>query len=162
MTVIPRANNGALTVPIASEPTILPQANSPASTAFAQINPAASSQANQPNSSPTASASSDDSASNRAIIAVSVIMALASIGVLLWYLRDRRQSTAPTKERDRRIRLIQSPRSILPLQTSFHPSMKSSFGFTGLSPDSPWSRTTVSPRRPISGSLCCHVLRRYV
>lgn len=153
-----RRADGALTVPITGEATIVPSENgSPLSTAFAQISDTSNTHtssvrqsSSEPNSSSSSgsgslSASNPKSDLNRAVIAVSVIMAVASIVVLIWYLRERRHDRNNMRERERRIRLVQSPRSVLPLQTSFHPSLKSSFGLTGASPDSQWSRTQVSP-----------------
>lgn len=97
---------------------------------------------------------------NAAIIALSVISSIAMVIVLTWYLRLRRQ------EQLARLRLVSDrsssrhtrsgggsgggsgsgsgARYVQPLKTSFIPSFKSSFGFTGASPDSPWSRTEVS------------------
>lgn len=101
-------------------------------------------------------------ATNAAIIALSVISSIAMVIVLTWYLRLRRQ------EQLARLRLGSDrsssrhtrsgggsgggsgsgsgsgTRYVQPLKTSFIPSFKSSFGFTGASPDSPWSRTEVS------------------
>ena len=89
-------------------------------------------------------------AANAAIISLSVLLSIAMIAVLTWYLRLRRQeqlqlrlgsdrsSSRHTHNRDG-----SGTRYVKPLKTSFHPSFKSSFGF-GPSPDSPWSRTEVS------------------
>lgn len=123
------ARGDALTVPVAGETSMSTKIKSSASppTTFAASNDDGRS---PPNTS-----------LNRAVIAVSVIMAVAMIIVVGWYLRERRGERS--LERERRIRLVQSPRSVLPLQTSFHTSRKSSFGFTGASPDSPWSRIEV-------------------
>jgi len=101
--------------------------------------------------------SNPQTATNTAIIALSVISSIAMVIVLTWYLRLRRQ------EQLARLRLGSDrsssrhtrsgggsgggsgsgTRYVQPLKTSFIPSFKSSFGFTGASPDSPWSRTEV-------------------
>ena len=140
-----RRANGALTVPIAGDATIVQtDGATPPSTAFAQIsNTIPNQQSSASSDAGSSPGSGANPALNRAVIAVSVIMAVASIVVLIWYLRERRHDRNSVKEKERRIRLAQSPRSMLPLQTSFQPSLKSSFGFTGASPDSPWSRTQV-------------------
>jgi hypothetical protein len=92
-------------------------------------------------------------ATNAAIISLSVISSLAMVIILTWYLRLRRQ------EQLARLRLGSDrsssrhtrsgggsgsgTRYVEPLKTSFVPSLRSSFGFTGASPNSPWSRTEV-------------------
>lgn len=112
----------------------------------------------------THSKANPQTATNAAIIALSVISSVAMVIVLTWYLRLRRQ------EQLARLRLgsdrsssrhTRSPggsgsgsgtRYVQPLKTSFIPSLKSSFGFTGASPDSPWSRTEVG-RLSMSGDI---------
>lgn len=133
--------DGGLTVAVAGqEPTVIP-ANSHAPTSqLAQVSNTAAVQADDSQRDSGSSSSS----LNKAVIAISVIMAIAMIAVLCWYWRERRSDRDRDRVRANRLGTGQSLRSVLPLQTSFHPSMKSSFGFTGASPDSPWSRTTVS------------------
>jgi hypothetical protein len=89
-------------------------------------------------------------AANAAIISLSVLLSIAMVAVLTWYLRLRRQEQLQLRlgsdrssSRHTHTRNGSGTRYVKPLKTSFHPSFKSSFGF-GPSPDSPWSRTEVS------------------
>jgi hypothetical protein len=89
-------------------------------------------------------------AANAAIISLSVLLSIAMVAVLTWYLRLRRQEQLQLRlgsdrssSRHTHTRNGSGTRYVKPLWTSFHPSFKSSFGF-GPSPDSPWSRTEVS------------------
>jgi hypothetical protein len=89
-------------------------------------------------------------AANAAIISLSVLLSIAMVAVLTWYLRLRRQEQLQLRlgsdcssSRHTHTRNGSGTRFVEPLKTSFHPSFKSSFGF-GPSPDSPWSRTEVS------------------
>lgn len=108
--------------------------------------------------------SNPQTATNAAIIALSVISSIAMVIVLTWYLRLRRQELlarlrlGSDRSSSRHTRSGggsgggsgsgsgsgSGTRYVQPLKTSFIPSFKSSFGFTGASPDSPWSRTEVS------------------
>jgi len=88
-------------------------------------------------------------AANAAIISLSVLLSIAMVAVLTWYLRLRRREQLQHKlgsdrssSRHTHTRNGCGTRYIKPLKTSFHPSFKSSFGF-GPSPDSPWLRTEV-------------------
>jgi hypothetical protein len=89
-------------------------------------------------------------AANAVIISLSVLLSIAMVAVLTWYLRLRRQEQLQLRlgsdrssSRHTHTRNGSGTRYVKPLKTSFHPSFKSSFGF-GPSPDSPWSRTEVS------------------
>jgi len=88
-------------------------------------------------------------AANAAIISLSVLLSIAMVAVLTWYLRLRRHEQLQHKlgsdrssSRHTHTRNGCGTRYIKPLKTSFHPSFKSSFGL-GPSPDSAWSRTEV-------------------
>jgi hypothetical protein len=75
------------------------------------------------------------------------LLSIAMVIILTWYLRLRRRENRAAEARNHQVpreMQAQASRVMLPLQTSFHPSFKSSFGLTGASPDSPWSRTDVS------------------
>jgi len=99
--------------------------------------------------STNANTSNPQRAANAAIISLSVLLSIAMVAVLTWYLRLRRHEQLKHKlgsdrssSRHTHTRKGDGSRYIKPLKTSFHPSFKSSFGF-GPSPDSAWSRTEV-------------------
>lgn len=109
----------------------------------------ASGQSSNTNASVNSSAN-PQRAANAVIISLSVLLSIAMVAVLTWYLRLRRQEQLQLRlgsdrssSRHTHSRNASGMRYMKPLKTSFHPSFKSSFGF-GPSPDSPWSRTEVS------------------
>ena len=142
------AGYGALTVP---NPSSGSKVNTPSTkNALASGQSASPLASDTPNTGPN-----PQRAANAAIISLSVVLSIAMIAVITWYLRLRRQETLRLRLASERSSLRHTrngggsgsgTRYVKPLKTSFHPSFKSSFGF-GPSPDSPWSRTEVSRSR---------------